>query len=481
MLLHNWLGSGSTRYVKQLILLAAVTMALPVSADVVTLTDGRQFEGRVASEAGDALRFETVIAGIKASLDLKRSDVGSLEKKPLPEGFFESAEPGSEPSDAGAAAKAPVLYIEIPIVGRIKENVFAQGIRSAMARAKLDGISHIVFTVDSTGGAVDEAGTIYRTMKQFSSQLTYHVLIKECLGEAIVFPFLADTVHLLPGARVGGSAQSLQNVPARFAKKDEDVVRQQIADDLQKEARNRGRKGDIIRAIVDPAETLAAWRDADEQIRMERTLPGDVPQDRVIFNDGPDSVLVLSFDQATALGVPSITGGPADLGALIGFNNWKEAGGFGRDSMNKTLAARQANAAGKQGKFENDVSRNIQMRETTGRAIESNLRQAASWNPTDASYKSFSSYYRSDWYSGAAWEVQTWTPESQRRWRDRTDASAYYLGRAADGIRAMIRLEKEAVTLGLSRTVKEDKLQMMLDDVTVKQEMLQRNRNRAGE
>jgi len=448
-------------------------------ADIVSLRDGRKLEGVVLSQEGEQIQFDTVISGIRARVTFKKSDVASIEEKPVPEGFFEAAEGGHGPEAAGS--QAVNLYLEIPVQGRLGETVFAQALRSTLAHAKLKGVKHIVFAVDSPGGAIDEAAAIYRTMLQFGDDLTYHSIVRSCTGTCLVIPFLSETIHLQPGGKVGGSDQPWDKLPRRFAAQEEAVARAQIADDLAAEARRRGRKGDIIRAMIDPSDALAAWQIAEGEIVTGAAVPEDVPADRVIFRNERGAVLVLTFEQASRLGVPSIDGGADKLGAVLGLSNWKEYSSYGRDAMNRAVAARQRRAANAQTKFEDNVTRNIRMRETTKRAIEHNLKQAATWNPTDASYAKLSAYWNAYWNPEATWTTNLWTPESQRRWRDRTEACLYFLARARDGVQSMMRLDKEAVSLGLSPTFQQQDLEFMLEDIRVKIDMLKRNRYRVGE
>jgi hypothetical protein len=468
--------------------MAILLLPLVCLADVVTLNDGRRFEGQTLSEKNDFIVFDTLISGIRAKVSFKRSDVKSVEKSALPDGFFNDSE--NEPRAAGtqASAKEPTLYLEVPINGRFKEQVFARVVRSSLVYSKARSIKHVVFTVDSTGGALDEAGMVARAMRDFNDVLTYHAIIRNCTGEAVIVPFMCDTMHVLPGATVTGLVQKLEGLPFKYAKQDEAVVRLQIADDLVEAARKRGRKGDIIRAMVDPADPLAAWLDSNGKVVMDHTPPKDLPSERLIFAHQAESVLTLTYEQICKLGVPTIEGGPAALGDLLGLPNWKEESAYGRDAANRAIAMErqkasnaQSKAAAAQAKYEDDVSRNIRMRDITQRAIESNLKQASTWNPTTASYKTLSQYITWGWDPNTQWDTHIWTPDSQARWRSRSEACAYFLNRAADGIKTMMKLDAEAVKLGLSPTFKEGDLQFMLDDVNVKREMLRRGQFRVGE
>ncbi len=451
-------------------------------ADLVIMNDGRKFEGTVQSEQGDSIQLDTVVAGIRARLTLEKGKIKSIEKKALPQSAQDPLETDPGLAAPRSAADAVTLYLEIPIKGRFNEGVFVQAMRSTLAYARLRAVKHIVFSVDSTGGPVDEAGAIYKTLRQFEKDFTYHAVISNCAGEALVVPFLCQTMHLQPGATVGGLSQQLQDLPARFARTAEDVVRAQLADELSEAARARGRKGEIIKALVDPTVALAAWLDEKGEVELGPKPPGNLPANSVIFVDPPGQVLSLSFEQSMRLGVPSINGGAEAVGPLLGYPNWREESSQGRDIMNKAIAAKQRRENNAQAQFDDAVARNLHMRETISRAIETNLKQAASWNPTTASYKTLSAYYNAVWWDATQeWNTGLWTPESRLKWKSRSDACAHFLLRARDGITSMIKLEKEAVTLGLSPGFKEGDLSAMLDDVNMKVKMLSIGRNRVGE
>lgn len=453
-------------------------VAAVASADVLTLKDGREFEGRSIETNGETVQFETVLSGIRATLSFKQKNVKSLETKPLPPGLFESAE--RQPATA-PAVEAAALYLEIPVRGRFREMVFASAIRSALARAKLNKVKHIVFTVDSPGGDIDEAAAIYKTLDQFRPDCTYHCIIQNCTGSALVVPFLSETIHFQTGATIGGSDSPWETMPRKYASQEEQVVRAQIAEDLSAVARRRGRKGELIKAMIDPAHALAAWVDENGEIASGPRPPDGLPAERLIFETQPGAVLVLSFEQIRRLGAPAIGGGPEKMGALLGLAGWREESSYGRDTMNKAIASRQRRENSAQAKFEDEVTSNIRMREATKRAIEHNLKEAALWNPTDASYQSISKYWNAYWDPDVTWDTHVWTPESRRKWQSRTDACLYYLTSAKSGIESMAKLDKKAVSLGLSPTFNEQDLAFMADDVNTKIAMLKRSAGRIGD
>jgi hypothetical protein len=58
-------------------------------ADIVELYDGRRFEGKIFEETPSTVRIDTVVAGVRAKIGVPRRQVKSIQKLPLPEGFFD--------------------------------------------------------------------------------------------------------------------------------------------------------------------------------------------------------------------------------------------------------------------------------------------------------------------------------------------------------------------------------------------------------
>ncbi len=452
----------------------------PVQADVVTMADGRVLEGSVVAEGDDAVNFEMTIGGIQATLALKRSDIKSIEKKALDQ------EPREESAAAGEAPGKPSpeqagLYLEVPIVGRFGDDILFEGVRDAVAYAKRRGIKHIVFVVDSDGGAMDEAIGVHRVLSRYSSSMVYHAIVRKCMGAALIVPFWCQTLHMIPGATIGGLGGPMEGLPKDLAAMDERVVRAQMARNLVEEARKRGRTGDFIGAMIDPQETLAGWREADGEVVVGRTPPPGLPAGSLIFQSKRGEVLVLSSEQTKKLGIPSIERGADELGKALGIANWKAESDFGQQAMLKAASLHRERAATAQAKFEDAVKKNVRLRETTAASIEHNLKEAAKWDPTKATYNTFSVHW--DWGAGlpSSWDSQAWTPESRAKWQNRNEACGYYMENALAAIQSMIRLEKEAVKLGLKPTFKDGQLDTMLNDATVKLEALQRTRYKSGE
>jgi hypothetical protein len=261
---------------------------------------------------------------------------------------------------------------------------------------------------------------------------------------------------------------------------EDQVLAAEIAHEVSMDARRRGRDVPIIRAMIDPAETLVVWRDKRGEIAAGIEPPEGTPEDSILIRCEPGELLVLDHEDAIRLGIPRFDGTPADLGKELGLPGWTSVGSQGIEMMKRGAQEERAQRVKAEARREVDVERNISRRESTARHIERNLKESARWNPTDASYATYSAMWGWAWGWPGAWQTNVWTPESRARWQNRTDACLYYLDRARRGVTTMIQLEGEAGDLGLEPTFASGDLQQMLRDIDLKTQMLLRGRSRIG-
>ena len=138
----------------------------------------------------------------------------------------------------------------------------------------------------------------------------------------------------------------------------------------------------------------------------------------------------------------------------------------------------QRREAAVEARYERDVKRNLDRRESTERYISHNIRLASEWDPSDASYATYSG--RWSWSGRYYKRSVNWTLDSRRRWQSRTDAAFHYLENAVKGLRSMQRMDRQAVELGLQPTYQPGQINQMLQDCEVKGRMLMGERNRRG-
>ncbi len=464
--------------------LFACLSAQAAVADVVTLKDGRRFEGTIVGDNDATLSIDTVVSTIRVTLKLDKGGIDTHEKKPVPAGFYDPPPAAPRVSDPTKFEDPGSVYLEAPIRGAFGKDVRASGVRAVLAYARAHRIGHVVFTIDSTGGDLDEAQEIYQLLKSQLGKIRLHAIVHNCLGDALAVPAACDTINLLPGSKIGGLGRRLAEISDKLAKEDEAVLRRQLANDLEATAQERGRSGRIMRAMVDPTSRLAAWRDENNEPALGTALPEGTAKDRVIFEDGPDTVLMLSYEQAIALGLPPFKGDAQDLGKLLGISQWQSESDFGHRTMAKAAADAARQEAGAQAVFAAKVKNNVTRRETAERSMESNMKQASEWAPTKesyATYKNYATHWNWGYGYGGSYDTNRLTAESRKKWRDRTDACMHYLIEARGAMKTMKRLDAEALTLGLKPNYKTGELDQMIDDIEVKVTYLNNHRIRTTE
>jgi hypothetical protein len=463
-------------------ILAAILAAVPaVFADIVELHDGRRFEGNVLSQDGEKVRIDAKVGGIRVSLGFSRAEVKRVIETELPADFFDAPAAEKRVSDPKKFSSGQTLYLEVPIIGVLGQSVFAEGISSALAYAVRHGIQHVVFVIDSAGGDVDETREIYKTLKRFQEPLTFHGIFRKCQGEALAVGVWCDTVHLPPGGRLGGPFGSASAPASKDDAEEREIVWAQIAFKVVKETGRSGRPAEFVRALIDPSERLAGWKDENGVVQTGIEPPEGTPKERIIFQDGEGQVLELTQEQAVALGMPAFRGGAPELGEALKLKSWTAESDYGLKAMERTAAQRQQRAKAAVAAFEEKVKRNVSRREAASLQIENSLKEAAGWDPTKGSYETYSQYWNWGWGWSGSSSASQWTAESQRRWKTRTDACMFYLQSAGKALVVMKRLDAEAVKLGLEPSFKSGEVDEWLKDIQVKLVALQKHRGRTGD
>lgn len=123
------------RYMTFIVCLLATNMLL---ADVVTMKDGRRFEGRITEQGDDSVSIDTVVTGIRVQLALSLPEVASIEHAELPPAFFEEQqkEPKTPPPPVGAPPEAsPEVDEADPRIAEWRAH-FQQEIDSKIARVE---------------------------------------------------------------------------------------------------------------------------------------------------------------------------------------------------------------------------------------------------------------------------------------------------------------------------------------------------------
>ena len=114
-------------------LCALLCLLSTAHADVVTMKDGRVLEGEILGGGNGTVMLDTMVSPtIRTTLRLDRAQIDDIERKPLEAGFFDPPPPAARVSKAKDFDPRAKLYIEVPIIGRLGTDVFADGVLAAI-------------------------------------------------------------------------------------------------------------------------------------------------------------------------------------------------------------------------------------------------------------------------------------------------------------------------------------------------------------
>ena len=95
------------RTIGRCLALAVCSLVSSAVGDVIEMRDGRRFEGEIVAEDPSTVSIDTRVSStIRTTLKLNRADVKGVERKPLPEGFYEPKPAPPRVSDPVAIASA---------------------------------------------------------------------------------------------------------------------------------------------------------------------------------------------------------------------------------------------------------------------------------------------------------------------------------------------------------------------------------------
>ncbi len=431
-------------------------LALPAGADVVRMADGRMFEGKVMSEDNAGLTIDTVVGSIRTTLTFSKAAVAAVEKMALPANFFPAKlNPAGDKSAKAIPANTDV-YMEIPIVGRIGDQIVFPGISKCLAYAQTNGIKHVVFMVDSQGGDTDTAFQISRCLASHEKNLTYHSVVRDATGLSIIFPLYSKTIALEPGATLGGVA-IIYDPKKLGADTTDAIMRSRIARKAADIAKAHSLPPLVMVAMIDPNCRLAVWRDDKGAVKCGSFPPVSVPSSSIIFDNRlKPGILTLNRDDAIAAGFGAAYEGDAQgLGQLLKLPSWTSEGSYGADTIRATgeAAFQQKDLAA--AKFEAEVQKVAARREEVASYIESNTKNANAWDPSNKESSAGTVYGDVD--------TKVITTGGQSNWfTDQANMTLDAVSRACKGIDEMKTLEAQAARLGLPAMYKPGQLDDMM-------------------
>ena len=373
-------------------LAAALTLAAGAAtahADVVTLRDGTTYEGTVVSQTRRSVTIDTYVNRVRSTITIEMWRVRQVTEDDATKiDRLIAAEKGEDADDTGAATTTdstptagkaardvmPVTarhdgyayVLEVPLKGTFGEHVYPKPVAACLEWAVANGVTDVVFRINSPGGEVWAAQKIVEIMRRYEDKLKYHMLIESAISASIWPTFNCHTISMAPGADFGGAVVFSQT-DSGDTRVDEKITSIYAAK-LGTSAEAKGYSAALSRAMMIKEAEVYAYR--REGSRGEWQITGDAaiakaPGNEFEMIDGPDTILTLTTKQAAKFGIvdelPSrelddlceaLDLGPYDNAGDIGFKlseEWGEKSDRMRDQIlttTKALFAEYARAFG---------------------------------------------------------------------------------------------------------------------------------------
>src|SRR5882672_2752071 len=273
-------------------------------------------------------------------------------------------------------------YLELPLKGKLGEEITGSGVEKALKSAKAAGIRNIVFSVDSSGGDQMVCKDLVNLLGAADKDFKFYALVTEATGTAVVF---------IVGA---------------------DVILSNIALNAGVQAKMRGRSAELIQAMIDPMEPVFAWKDAGK-VEFGRSLPKGTAKENILLEHKGGKVLTLTAAEAVALGFAEKYEGGADgLGKVLGVDGWAAKGNAGATMTEAAADEKKVQEGQKNDRQKFLIDQNRKRREATKTGIERCLDVAHSWNPKLGTYstqKEWGGY----WDSNGGYDTGRLTPEAR--------------------------------------------------------------------
>ena len=349
--------------------------------DVIITTSGKRYVGTIVLQTASKVRIRTVLHNIPTTVEIRRGEISRIEKtEDKPE---EPAEAETVPSEApdegpstgdgrssmapGTEDEAPVvlsdegpttftrsasksmtrglsvtpapekrdgvpMYLEVPLQGTFGEDIYPKGIGEAILWAQDNGVTDIIFRIDSPGGAVWAAERIVELMNEQRGEIRFHALIERAISASIWPSFACNTISMAPRSDFGGAVAFRVDANTGSAEVDLKMNSIRMAD-LVTQGEEYGHSEHVVRAMMISDKELHAVLPKGES---EWVLRGSVPPDLSRYADyealdKSDSILTLTANQAQKFGIaPKLSSEQADaLRDRLGFSEWDDAGPAG--------------------------------------------------------------------------------------------------------------------------------------------------------
>jgi hypothetical protein len=327
---------------------ALCTVTSMAIGDEVILKDGTVYTGTVVSQNRRNIEIDTKVHGISTRLTIDRRKVKSIVKSDTtntavtpetvdapPATIPQATEPVEE-DDKVLKRDGYNLILEVPMEGTFGKDIYPLGIANSLEWAVENGVTDVVFRIDSGGGALWCSSDMVDIMKDFKGELKMHMLIESAISASIWPAFTCDTITMTPGSDFGGAVAYTTNDTGST---EVDLKMNSIRSaKLESAADANGYSAYIVRAMTLSAAAVYAYKSDGEWVLTDNL--DDIPTSNYDTIDGPDTVLTLTAKQAIKYGIVTAMedGRTLDEWAQVqGIEKWDNAGTVGHEIIERDV------------------------------------------------------------------------------------------------------------------------------------------------
>ncbi|MBL4698129.1 MAG: hypothetical protein JKX70_04780 [Phycisphaerales bacterium] len=315
--------------------------------DEVIMRDGTVYTGDVVSQTRRSVEIETKVSGISTRLKLDRRKVKSIVIGDTQSPATTTPSTTSIPSIKGLPAveieetnavlkrDGYNLVMEVPLKGGFGKEIYPGGVADSLEWAKENGVTDVVFRINSGGGALWCANDIVAIMKEHQGEFKMHMLIESAISASIWPSFMCDTITMAPGSDFGGAVGYTKNATGSA---EVDLKMNSIMSaKLESTADANGHSGYLVRAMILSSASIYAHQEDGEWVFSDSTE--GLPRGYETI-DGPDSVLTLTAKKAIKYGiVDAMPDGKTleEWAQVQGIEKWDSAGDVGTEIFEKAV------------------------------------------------------------------------------------------------------------------------------------------------
>ena len=314
------------------------------NGDEVIMRDGTVHTGTVVSRTRRTVEIDTSIHGISTRLKLDRRKVKSVvigevsttpATKDTPATILPKATELVEDTNKILKRDGFNLLMEVPLKGGFGKEIYPGGVADSLEWAKENGVTDVVFRINSGGGALWCANDIVAIMKEHKGEFKMHMLIESAISASIWPSFTCDTITMAPGSDFGGAVGYTTNATGSA---EVDLKMNSIMSaKLESGADANGHSGYLVRAMILSSASVYAYEEDGEWVFSD-TLDG-LPRGYETI-DGPESILTLTAKQAIKYGiVDAMPNGKTleEWAEIQGIDQWDSAGDIGTELFAKAV------------------------------------------------------------------------------------------------------------------------------------------------